>query len=340
MGNQNDTIELNGYRYDAKTGARLGPVTTNAVKPIDGFMRRRPGATATPPKKPVPSQTLHRKTAKSRTLMRSAVKKPDFTPAQAPTLAPIHKRTINTDLRRIERANQAPKNPQVKKFHSPGQELTPKITEFAPKSVPVHALEPAEETKARPKVALPLSPFDMALQNAKSHEQPKVKGEKSRSRLAKRLRLSPRAASLTAGIAVALIGGIFIANRHLPALSVHLAAARAGVEARLPSYQPAGFSLAGPIEYSSGQITLQYQSNSDDRSFRVVQKKTDWNSQSLLENFIAAEEKDFQTLQDKGKTIFIYDNNNATWVSGGIWYQVEGESSLNSDQLLRIASGL
>jgi hypothetical protein len=98
--------------------------------------------------------------------------------------------------------------------------------------------------------------------------------------------------------------------------------------------------LAGPVQYSAGQITISYKSNSDDRNFQLVQRNSDWNSQSLLNNFVTREDEKYLTYQDKGKTIYVYDGNNATWVSGGIWYQVEGKSSLSSDQLLKIASSL
>lgn len=97
--------------------------------------------------------------------------------------------------------------------------------------------------------------------------------------------------------------------------------------------------MAGPIQYGEGAVTLSYQSNSDDRNFQIVQKSSDWNSQSLLENFVSDKEP-YQTFQDKGRTIYIYGKSSATWVSGGVWYQIEGESDLSSDQLLRIVSSL
>jgi len=340
VSNQNDIIELNGYKYDAKTGAMLGKADTyqtpSLPKSIDGFNRRsrnQPVKTLSS-KKPSPSQNVHQKTSRSKTLMRHTVKKPDTQKSTDQIESPLQKRTLAPTPQRIERANQSNLSPHVSKFSSASTTVAPmKVREApSPQAAPIKA----EEKRA----LLPLSPFDMALQNAKSHEQKHINSTSFRKKITKRLRVSPRAASITAGIAVMIFGGIFFANQYMPSLSVRLAAARAGVEAQIPGYRPSGFSLSGPIEYSTGQITLQYQSNSDDRSFRVVQKKTDWNSQSLLDNFIAAEDKSFQTFQDKGKTIYIYDGNNATWVSGGVWYQVEGEASLNSDQLLRIANGL
>jgi hypothetical protein len=98
--------------------------------------------------------------------------------------------------------------------------------------------------------------------------------------------------------------------------------------------------MAGPIQYQPGEVTLNYRSTSDQRGFNVVQKNSSWNSETLLENFVTAANKPYQTFQANGRTIYIYDGNKATWVDGGIWYNIDGQSNLNSDQLLRIAGSL
>ncbi len=338
MGTQNDIIELNGYKYDAKTGAVLGRTISaqSQHRSIDGFSKpvRPAGQTATP-KTPSPSQNVHAKPNKSKTLRRQGLKKPEFA-AAAPPLpsAPLHKRTMQPNHERAQRATQAPKHPSVSKFQA--------TTSSGPISVQP-APEPAPQPEAKQEVKktlLPLSPFDMAVQNATSHQQTAPSKPKFSERLANKFRVSSKALSVGLGVfAVAIIAVVF-ARQHMSTLAVQLAATRAGVEAKLPGYEPAGFSLSGPIEYSAGEIALSYQSSSDDRNFSIVQKNSDWNSQALLDNFVEPNEAPFQTVQENGKTIYIYDGNNATWVSGGIWYNVVGESSLNTDQLLRIASGL
>jgi hypothetical protein len=98
--------------------------------------------------------------------------------------------------------------------------------------------------------------------------------------------------------------------------------------------------LAGPIQYKPGEVTINYKTHSDDRGFNVVQKNSSWNSETLLDNFVSATNKPYQTFQSNGRTIYIYDGNKATWVDGGIWYSIDGQSNLNSDQLLRIAASL
>lgn len=343
VGTQNDTIELNGYRYDARTGARLGrsESTSNAHKhrTVDGFVRRSAGPSQTiTPKKVAPSHAVHNKISKSRTLRRQGLAKPVIKKTDAATnpATPIAKPSLQPHPTRLARAAQTKRSQHVSKFR-PTATYKPLEIKTAPKET----LSAAPASEQMPKrTMLPLSPFDMALQSADSHQEKPLPKLSLRERISKKLHISPRTLSAGFGVLLVLTIGGYFARQHMSELAVQLAATRAGIEARLPSYEPAGFSLAGPIEYSAGQIALSYQSNSDSRNFKIVQKKSDWNSQALLDNFIKAADKTFQTVQDKGKTIYIYDGNNATWVSGGVWYQVEGESSLNTDQLLRIASGL
>jgi len=122
---------------------------------------------------------------------------------------------------------------------------------------------------------------------------------------------------------------------------MHVASARAGVHASLPSYQPAGFSFTGPIKYKPGQITISFKSNSDNqRNFSITQSASSWDSQTLLENYVTPTGQPYQTDEVSGKTIYIYGTSNATWVDGGIWYNVQGNSSLNSAQLLRLADSI
>jgi hypothetical protein len=108
----------------------------------------------------------------------------------------------------------------------------------------------------------------------------------------------------------------------------------------MPAYQPSGFALTSPIEAAAGVITLQFRSNTDHRTFNVSQRASNWTSQSLLASYVAPTGKPYQTYSDKGKTIYLYNNSSATWVNGGIWYQVEGASNLNTEQLLRLANSM
>lgn len=371
MASHQNVIELNGNRYDASTGRLLKDEHIAAQQPtrahqpkqvsgghaIDGVSRRKHAVNQS--NKPIhqpaaASHSVHHKTSRSKTLMRKAVQKPTHshhtTPAQSvkkqshSSAKPLQHTAVGVDPQRIKRAEHVPKSSLISKFGSGHAGFIKRVASLevrpAPKdNMAVHSVSTAIDTDIGAESFGPLAPFDLALSNANGHKQSRLKKPSIRQQAARKLRVSPKALNIAAGVFVTLFVGGLIAYRNIPQLAFKIASARAGIKATLPSYQPSGFSMAGPVQYSSGIVSLSYMSNSDDRNFRVVQKSSDWNSQTLLENFVASHEP-YQTFQDRGRTIYIYDGSNATWVSGGIWYQIEGESNLNSDQLLRIVSGL
>ena len=121
---------------------------------------------------------------------------------------------------------------------------------------------------------------------------------------------------------------------------MRLASSKAGIKGSLPNYTPSGYAYKG-VETSPGEITVNFHSNSDQRSFEVKQKVSGWNSETLKSNYVAASSQPYQSQQENGKTLFIYNNgSSATWVDGGVWYQIEGQNNLSSDQLVKIANSL
>jgi len=245
---------------------------------------------------------------------------------------------------RLERAATATKSATVQKF-SHAQSAPARATTTASSSV--HEAEPSPLPTNQPQhktgMSTPVQPqqnvMERGLQKAQSHENEPFKSQSFIEKMASRLRLKPATLRYSlAGLAIIVVTG-FLIQLSVPRITMRLAAARAGISANLPDYKPAGFTLSSTVDYRPGHVALSYQSVSDNRSFRVSQTESDWTSDTLLKNFV--EEKGlYQTIPDKGKTIYIYDGANATWVDGGIWYSVEGASSLNSDQLLKIANSL
>jgi hypothetical protein len=55
---------------------------------------------------------------------------------------------------------------------------------------------------------------------------------------------------------------------------------------------------------------------------------------------VNAQTDDPLIFQQKGLTIYMYDGSHATWVNQGVWYTIEGDSLLDTEQLLRIATSL
>ncbi len=342
MGKQH-VIELNGQRYDAATGKKLSvpsipsnpsmPPVSRRRKSIDGFVR---AVTMTSRGQ---SQSLGRRVEKSKTLMRTVVKRPAQHKSVSTAQAAAPKKTAQSQASkivspsRLAHAQAVAKNALVRRFNT---DVTP---------VRLATMQPTASAQALRLQSAPaasvetMDPLARGLGRATSHEEAKLKRPKRHIRVANRLHISPRILSTGALVLAGLLIGGFFAYQNLPNLNMRLAAVRSGVHGSLPGYTPAGFSLSDSIAYSPGQIIVSYHSNSDSRAFRLVQSTTSWNSQTLLSDYVAKIHPNNQTVYPKGKTVYLYDNN-ATWVDSGIWYRIEGNSQLNSDQLQSIANSL
>lgn len=354
VGKTNQTIEINGKKYDAATGQRIisqqtSPANHHPAKKPVALSRTTKSAEAVHRSPALSSHQTHKKTQKSQTLHRDGLRKPVPTkPVKAsstahkvvphkpkPTLSsPL---TKQLDIARVKRAEQIKRSNLVSKFGSDGARVQHPIEQ------PLQTRQVVNmEVRREPEPAkkLPLSPvqsvLESGLKNAQSHKQPMHNHKKSKSKKSKKSKLL----SYAAGAAAVMLLGGFIAYQNLPNATMRYASARSGITASLPGYQPAGFSLNRDIEYNPGQITLEFSSNSDDRQFSITQKETTWNSESLYKNYVTAKGSQTQKYEDKGRTIYLYGENNATWVNGGIWYDLNGDSQLNSDQLIRIATSM
>lgn len=368
MGKGQNTIEINGRRYDALSGRLLEnppekpktyPKPASIGKSLDGFTHRPSPAihkvaarkiTEADRHKVTPAHQVHEKTQRAQTLMRAAAKKPAVKRVEKhdEDVSVAHKsvttqHTINPG--RVLRAGHIKKSRLISKFGasvpgSPRVKAVPLPVQPAPSEIPTLPLN--NLSRQAHEVAIPAGQahFEAALASAVSHKQPKPKKHnKIHHRVARKLQVSPRAVSVTASLTAMILIAGFIAYQNVPNLAMRVATTRSGVHGKLPDYTPAGFSISGPIEYRSGQITVNFKSNTDDRQFKITQESSDWNSDTL----IASLKNDGQqplSVRKQGKTIYIYDTDNAAWVSGGTKYQIEGSADLNSDQLLRLATSL
>jgi hypothetical protein len=171
-----------------------------------------------------------------------------------------------------------------------------------------------------------------ALEKASSHRHPAPKRTARHSRLLKIGGLS------TAALSVLVLLGFAVSN-NLPGAQLHIASNKAGFAASLPSYKASGYRL-GSVESGPGVVAINYQSNSDDRKYVLTEKTSSWDSAALLDSFVKTTGQQYQTIESAGRTIYIYGQHDATWVSGGIWYQVHTEGALSDRQLIDLASSL
>ncbi len=169
------------------------------------------------------------------------------------------------------------------------------------------------------------------------HSRSHKKVKKPRKPLSHKKKLTSSAAAV---LSILLLASYF-AYLKVPDLTVRVAASRAGIEAQIPGYHPDGFGFDGPVETGPGSVIISFRSTTgDNRAYKVAQRASDWDSASLQENYVSRASENFQTINDKGLTIYIWNGSNASWVDKGIWYSVEGESLLSTEQLLKIAASI
>jgi hypothetical protein len=235
---------------------------------------------------------------------------------------------------RFARAKTVERSPQIQRFNSarlpsPHPDTHHQTVSLGPE-LPNHAVTqhaamaklaatapaPAPVTPAKPKAHRPVS----------SGWRPHLK-------------LSPNAQrTATVAAAVAIMGG-YIWFQNYPKLALHNANSQAGISASLPAYLPSSYNLKHTT-VKPGAVTLSFFSPSSDEALKIAQTRTDWDSSSLLDNYVAQRADDYATVQNQGLTIYLFNNNQATWVNHGLWYSIEGASRLSREQILKIAYSL
>jgi len=355
VGKQPAIIELNGQKYDAITGARITSAPAAAPQP-------RVVSDIIPHKAPIarhhtPSHNVHKKTDHSHTLMRSAVKKPGehavtthhvaHAEVAEPPKAVEHVALKHSHHPQHSHAHEVARSPHVSRFGVNAHSTTHHSSE-PPKHLDA-AHKPQHHTVHHPKAIESNSPTaeDLIQRSLNSIKPDNKKTHRSRVKLrhraAKRLNVSQRVINFAAGSAAVLLIGSFFAYQNIPNLAVRYAGVKAGISAKLPSYHPTAFTVNSDVQYSPGQVAVQYSSNTDDRSYTVTQKKTDW-SASELESFMTAQSgKTPQSYSSGEKTIYIQsegDKITASTVEDGVLKNVAGNASLNTDQVIKIVSSM
>ncbi len=341
-----DIIELNGKTYNLRspnsqatsisgikkpakvvsTGNFITPKPQTVIKPI---APKKPAVISRPPKhRESGANSSRHQLQRSSILMRKSVSKPKQ-PHKVTEIINVYSKSASHI--RAGRASQAQQSPFIRKFSSGSKPIQAKLEPISvaptPQKFPVlNNNISANKIISGPSKADQL--VNQTLQNISS--APAIKTKKPKKH--KKLKWGSAIASV-----LVLVGVVTYMN--LPNMNIKLASAQAGFSASVPGYKPDGYSLARQISHQAGQVILGFKSNTDDRSYTVKQEVSNWNSQTLLDNIITSRNLAFTTSSDNGLTIYLYDNGKATWVNGGIWYQIDS-NGLNSTQLTNIANSL
>lgn len=351
------TIELNGKKFNADTGKPLDGhnistknkrLTHSPGVALDGLVRKSAHRSHQQPATikthaPGPHTAKHRP-QKSKTLMRFGLPKPLGHTSGTGLVESLASETTfdrllvtKKDSARLARAKRFSKSSLVAKFTTTGPSSFVKKTGHLPVAKPLDSSQSSPlPVESEAEVRQP-DRFARAIAASTSHQMAAPNRPKLRHRAAKKLKVSPKVISVSSALVSSLLIVGFYAYQNVPNFSMRIAATRAGVSGGLPDYRPSGFSM-GPINYKSGEISVNFVSNTDDRAFQISQKNTTWDSETLKTNYLS--QRSYVTSQEQGKIVYIYDNSNATWVADGIWYTIEGNARLNSDQLLRMARSL
>lgn len=175
--------------------------------------------------------------------------------------------------------------------------------------------------------------FEQALANATSHEQTFEDLKAPRTNKRKRA-----LGYVIAGFAALTLIG-FLGLHNADQINLQVASYRSGLHAKLPTYQPADYTL-DKLAYQPGAVTASFNSASTKSNYQISQKESNWDSQTLLANVVSSAKSGYKTYQQAGRTIYIIGNNTATWVDSGVLYTVDGNADLSSKQLLDLASSM
>lgn len=141
-----------------------------------------------------------------------------------------------------------------------------------------------------------------------------------------------------AAVAIAALGS-YTWYTNYPKMAVQLAGSRAGVRASFPSFVPSSYRLSGAVAYGVGEVSYKLKSPASNSELKITQRQTNWDSRSLLENFVKSKTANPLSVGSQGLTVYIYGGQ-ATWVNHGIWYTLDGTDELNREQILKIAYSL
>lgn len=281
-------------------------------------------------KRPQPANTLMRnavskpqKTAR----MVSKVYAPLETTNQKPLItAPTYVGSVDKQL--LRRAQSFSKSQKISRFgaFTRSAQTTSRVMPITSSTIQAQA------------IATPSSSgmLERALENAASHTQPKLTKKELRALHGKRHKHSRLAAAgLISVMALVLLAYVIYAN--MPGVMVKIASVHAGFAAVLPGQRPPGYSLAS-IEYDPGVVRMDFKSNVDSRNYTLTEHSSNWNTAALVSNVvIPMDGSNYHKIVVNDNSIYIYGNGQAAWVKKGVWYQLNGNNSLSTNQIIKLA---
>lgn len=341
----NKTITIKGRTYDRVTGLPISERVYDQVIRVPNGKNSNPTPETKKPeekKKLSPAvkrdaattaAQVHGQTQRSQTLLRRITKKP-AAPAKRPTTG------RHMDMARSLKITKFAPHPVVTPATVTPQ--SPKTALKPDKPAQIHPLAAralARVSNARPVASKPATSKEVKdAVIAKALAAPKQKPQKA----AKKVNKMRRHLFIVAGIILALGLTTYAVYRFVPAVSVSIASAQAGVNATYPEYVPDGYSLDHPVTYTDGQVALKFKQNGNkENHYTITQTRSSWDSSAVLDNVVRADAgENYITTKERGLTVYSYGNN-AAWVNGGVMYAISSSNApLSGEQIRHIATSL
>ncbi len=146
---------------------------------------------------------------------------------------------------------------------------------------------------------------------------------------------------LALGCASAAVAAIvYFVNLNMPDISMQVAAMQNGINPTYPGYIPKDYSVSGIVS-AEGKITIKFANSTAGKEFSLIEEKSSWNTDALLNNFVKSEYGDnYSIVREQGLTIYISESN-AAWVNGGNVYKISAKNdTLTNKQIRSIAASL
>jgi hypothetical protein len=288
------------------------------------------------------AQQVHRTPQRSQTLNRFVTKKPALTQAagRSPMITRFaaHPKPLHQNIEEPVPALPPQPKPADTPVPGPTPQVQPTPPDTPPKPAPVTKPEETQPPAQLSSRALKEQLIKERLAEVGNNQSTEKSSGFGLGKLFNAIR-KPRAIHFTAAaLGLLLLGGYF-AYINMPNLSVRVAASRAGVNASYPEYKPAGYAFNGPVSYAPGEVLLEFASNTNDQSYTISQRSSNWDSQAVLDNFVSQKSDSYLTYSEQGLTIYTFGDQ-AAWVNHGVLYTVDGNAPLSSEQILQIAASL
>jgi hypothetical protein len=280
------------------------------------------------------------------TLMRKSVQRP--TPSfhkQAGTVGALQhavpsliipKASVaSLDPSRLVRAQSTARSPHISR-HATAQHhrITPMLAPVAVQPVPTTApggdTKPGNEDPSAPAPLQPNNPTDMfekALMNANHFVDLHAHRKQYRRRAQRHI------ASMAAGAFALIVIAGFAAYQNTPGLQFRVASIQAGVSTHMPNLQAAGFAYKG-AHAADGKLAIAF--SDKHANYQLTQSTTNLSGDDMIQIVGATDASgypNYQTLHTGTTTVYRFSTTNATWVSNGTWYTVNGNSPLSDSQV-------